>query len=81
MQEAPEIGLGLELFYKAFQELNSCRQFGFGEGPIPWSAMSDWAYAHGLDEEQREDMFYLVRQLDLEFLKYMAEKRKKGEGK
>lgn len=80
IQNAPELEPGLELYLRAFYELDSCRSVGMGEGPIPWTAMEQWATSLGMDEEEREDVHYLVRRLDNAFLEHQAKKRapKKG---
>ena len=64
--------LGLELYYDAFWELSTCRATGLALGPIPWSAIKDYAVTFGLDEAQEEDLFYLVRAVDNAFLSYHA---------
>jgi hypothetical protein len=76
IQEAPELQLGLELFYGAFFDLASCRTSGMGEGPIPWSAIRDYCVTFEIEGEQREDMFYHVRALDVAYLERQAEKHK-----
>jgi hypothetical protein len=85
IQNAPQLILGLELYYRAFFELNTCRQVGWVEGDIPWTAIDQWARSRDLSEEQREDLHHLIRQMDLAFLKHRAKKRKdtepKGKGK
>jgi hypothetical protein len=70
MQNAPALLLGLDLFYVAFLDLYSCRSVGFGEGPIPWTAISEYCDRSEVHGEQREDMFYFVRALDNEYLKF-----------
>lgn len=75
---APEISLGLELYYEAFLELHSCRGVGFGEGPIPWTSIIDYCEAFDIDGEQREDLIYHVTRLDKVYLDWT---RKKSEVK
>lgn len=79
---APELMLGLELYYSAFWDLTTCRQLGFGAaGAIPWSAIKDYAVAFDFDEEQAEDLFYFIRKMDnayLEFYKPKEEKKPDG---
>jgi hypothetical protein len=72
---APRLQIGLELYYEAFWELGSCRAFGMSLGPIPWTAIQDYARAFDLDEKQREDLVYYVRVMDLEYLKFHAPKK------
>lgn len=67
--------MGLELFYNAFMDLTSCRGTGYGtEGPIPWTAVRQWARERELDEEQAEDLEYHIPQMDEVYLKHKAKK-------
>jgi len=72
--KAPDLHIGLELYYAAFWELDTCRPIGWGMGPIPWAAVKDYAQTFDLDEEQQESLFFLVRKMDNEYLKYMSKK-------
>jgi hypothetical protein len=65
---APELAPGLNLFYLAFLDLTSCRTLGYSQGPIPWLAIHYYCEAHGIEGEQREDLFYHVAQLDKVYL-------------
>jgi len=78
IQDAPELHLGMELYYGAFQDLHTCRPSGWGAQPIPWSAISDYADSLRLDEEQRGDLFYFVRALDGCWLDYHRSKDESG---
>lgn len=76
---APEILLGLQVFYIAFMDLTSCRGSGYStEGPIGWLAINQYADAKGFEDEQREDLFYFVGKLDLVYLDYKTAKIKEG---
>lgn len=75
IQNAPELHLGLELYYLAFLDLTSCRTAGYGtEGPIPWTATRQWAEAHDLSGEQLEDLEYHIPRMDEVYLKFKAKK-------
>lgn len=74
---APEMPLGMDLYFTAFAELSSCRPVGMGMGAIPWTSMIDYAKAYEFDDEQREDLFFFVRALDKAFLDYHKEKQDK----
>jgi hypothetical protein len=75
IQNAPELVLGLELYYGAFMDLTSCRGTGYGtEGPIPWDKVVQWAEKYGLDEEQEDDLVYHIPQMDEVYLKFKAKK-------
>lgn len=71
---APELQVGLELFYVAFLELNPSRQMGYGEGPIRWESIHFYCEANGIVGHQREDMFYHIRQMDNTYLDHKAAK-------
>lgn len=67
---APEIALGLEIYYVAFLDLSTCRPFGMGEGPIPWTAIDRYCVVNGIKGELREDLFFIVQELDGVYLKW-----------
>lgn len=73
---APELQLGLYLFYIAFLDLTSCRTLGYAQGPIPWLAIHHYCEAHEIEGEQREDVFYHVAHLDKAYLDWSAAKMK-----
>ncbi|MCP4897720.1 MAG: hypothetical protein GY906_12170 [bacterium] len=73
---APALALGLDLYWDAFQDLNTCRTSGFGAGPIPWSVILDYSRKYEFDEEQEEDLFYFIRVMDNEFLEHHSKKEK-----
>ena len=77
---APELSLGLDLFYTAFHDLNSCRTLGFAEGPIPWLAIDDYCGRLSITGVQREDLLYHVQQLDTVYLEYRAKQATKSAG-
>lgn len=69
--------MGLELYYRAFMDLTTCRGQGYGtEGPISWLAIRDYAESQGIDGEQLEDLFYHISHLDAAYLEYKANKIK-----
>lgn len=73
---APELQVGLDLFYVAFLDLNGSRQMGYGEGPIRWETIHFYCEANGIVGEQREDMFYHMTQMDSVYLDHKAAKAK-----
>lgn len=77
IKDAPTLDFGLELYLSSFFELNSCRQIGFGEGPIPWTAIFDYCERLGIIGDQRDDMFYHIRSLDNAYLEHLSSNRKK----
>jgi hypothetical protein len=71
---APTLFIGLELYYDAFWELDTCREVGWGWGPIPWSAIKDYAETFNFDDEQRDDLYYFIRVMDNAYLRYRHKK-------
>jgi hypothetical protein len=69
---APELGLGLDLFYTAFVDLSSCRTMGMAEGPIPWLAVRSYCREQRIIGDQREDLHYHINKLDAVYLEYRA---------
>lgn len=76
----PNLIPGLELFYIAWFDLDAERAVGFGLGPIPRSAMVNYAQEYGFSLEQKEDLLYLVREMDNDYLARQA-KKKPAKGK
>lgn len=76
IRNAPELLLGLELFYTAFMDLTSSRELGYGEGPIRWKTILDYCEKHEIEGEQQEDVFYHVQHLDSAYLDWRAKKSK-----
>jgi len=76
IQNAPDLLHGLELYFEAFLELNTCRPMGWGPAPIPSFYIDEFCRKHELDEEESEDMQYHIRLMDQAFLKHVARKKK-----
>jgi hypothetical protein len=69
---APSLFLGLEVWYAAFLDLNGCRETGWGAGPIPWTAMRDYADAYELD---LDDLEFFLHEMDRVYLAKAAPKK------
>lgn len=52
-----------------------------GGGPIPWTAIDQYAMRYGYDGEEFEYLERMVRALDDAFLKFKAEQKDKPSGK
>lgn len=76
IKNAPSLLPGLELYFIAFQNLESSRETGFGIGPIWWKTIEDYCVSKGFSEEQKEACHYHLREMDTEYMKAM--RRKKG---
>ncbi len=71
---APDLQHGLELYYVAFMDLTSSRALGATEGPIAWNVIDYYCRAQEFSQEQREDTFYYIAEMDKAYLDYRAEK-------
>lgn len=76
---APELFLGLQLYYEAFFDLNSERSHGMGLTAIPWSRIKDYAVAYEFDEDQTENLFIYIRAMDNANITYLESKQPKKE--
>lgn len=74
ISNAPELQLGLELFYGAYIDLSTCRT-GMGDGPISWQVAREYAIINEFNEEQIDDLHYFISHLDEA---YTSWKRKKN---
>jgi len=66
---APELQIGLQLYWQAFFDLDSERTHANAPTPIPWTAIKQYCVAQDLDDEQTEDMFYFIKAMDAANLK------------
>lgn len=73
---APQLRTGLQLYLEAFFDLDSQRNHGFGVSNIPFLYIIDYAKAFEFDDEQTSDLVYLIRRMDGEHCKRLAEKAK-----
>lgn len=75
MVEKPETQEWLDYYWRAFLDLSTTRQIGMGAGPIPWTAINEWAARHGVtDIDDFEDLAFIVQRLDGEHLRLIAPK-------
>ncbi len=74
IQNAPTLHDGLALYFNAFIELGSCRSIGFGVGPIPWTAMREYARWMRMDRQDAADFFWIMQKMDEAYLKFQKEK-------
>lgn len=62
---APDLHIGLELYWVAFCELGTCRPPAMaGAAPIPWTAIEQWSDKEELDEEQNQRLHLLLGRMD-----------------
>jgi hypothetical protein len=78
IRDAPQLDIGLELYYQAFWDLTTCRPSGYSVGPIPWSSIKEYSELCELDPEQVEDLFVFIRIMDNAYLDWVERKAKSG---
>lgn len=76
IRDAPELRPDLELYWRAFWELHSCRRY---EGAlIPWDAVALWASTYGIRDHDAELMHVLIREMDLAYLSHVRAQQDKA---
>lgn len=78
IKNAPDLFVGLELYFQAFIELNTCRNTGWSAGPIPSWSIDEYCARAELTEDESEDLRYHVRMMDQAFLRYSNRKSKES---
>jgi hypothetical protein len=78
---APSLLPGLDFFYTAFLQLCTCRAIGFSVGPIPWTAVSEYARRHQLIDDDFETFAVVLKRLDSVYLDHQDKKRQKDQKK
>jgi hypothetical protein len=63
---------GFEFYIESFFELSTCRSAGMGEGPIPFTAIIQFATLYEVDDI--EDFNYVIRKMDNAYLKFKDKK-------
>jgi len=77
--EAPEVRHDLAFFWSAFHALSSCRNFGMSVGPIPWTAIAEYAGFHNVfDFEEFEE---IIRRMDSYYLDLIFSDQEKSNGR
>lgn len=74
IQNAPELWIGLQMFYRGFLDLVSERSYGMAAGPIPYMKQVEYCVMNGIDGEQREDFVWLVSHLDAKYLEWSTKR-------
>ena len=74
IKNAPILGFGLGFYYFAFKNLNTCRSFGMGPGPISWIDIKKYADAYGLNLQEFEELLYVINKIDQDFLSWQNTK-------
>lgn len=71
----PDITLYEASFYRAFWELGTERQIGMATGPIPRSAIRDYALEEGMGETDAMIFMRVIRAMDNAYMTALAAKR------
>lgn len=80
---APELRMDLIPFWKAYDELSTCRGYAGMSGiplPIPWTAINAYAIRHKFTGDLYEDLVDIIREVDKAFLKQAVEKAQEEHG-
>lgn len=78
IQGAPELFVGLSLYYGAYLDLQSTRPLGWGDGKISWTSVYEYCLANNYSEEQHEDLQFYVVKLDEAYLNWREAQRAKN---
>jgi len=81
IQNAPELWIGLGLYFGAFQDLDGDRPSGWTVRPIPLAAILNYCQAYNIVDEQREDLIYFLRAMDKAYIKHETKKQDKKKKK
>jgi hypothetical protein len=82
-QNAPELRPDLVCYWKAFDELSTCRTYAGMSGlpaAIPWTAINEYAIRHRFTGEAFDDLVEIVRAIDDAFRDHAMMKAKTDSG-
>lgn len=82
MANAPEMREDLLPFWKAYEDLSTCRGFAGMSGvptPIPWTAIDRYASRHGFVGDMFDDLVDITRAMDEEFRAHAMEAMENGD--
>lgn len=75
IENAPELQPGLELYWDAFFDLNSCRTHGMGTiTEIPWSAIDAYARRYEIEGFLFDRLVAYISAMDASYLKFLRDK-------
>lgn len=55
---------GFEWLWQAFTDLNSCRAYGMSPGPIPWTAIQQYAESNSMGVDDTWLLHRVIRAVD-----------------
>ena len=68
--------MGLDLYFIAWLELNSCRSVGLGLGPIPWIAVYTYSKEFEFNPDQCESLHHHIRAMDKVYFEWVEKNNK-----
>lgn len=78
VHDEPELYRGDDFFLSAFFDLGTCRSLTEGgAGPIPWTAIVDYADRAGLVPDVAAGFVRVIRSMDSVYLEWFGKKQKK----
>jgi hypothetical protein len=81
MQNKPELLAGLEFYWRAFWELSTDRDIGMAEGPIPWTAMNQYAARYDVQGDEFDRFVLLIKAMDSVYIERRSAQHKKAMNK
>jgi hypothetical protein len=76
--DQPELSLDQVFYWDAFNDLSSERAIGMGIGPIPYSAVRNYAAEFNIVDRDEFDYFYgIMKAMDTEYLTIVNSTEKK----
>lgn len=75
---APTLLMGSQFYLDAFFDLDSERSHGIAPTAIPRSSIVAYATEYGLENEEKDDLIYLIRCMDNDRLKAMRKDGKES---
>lgn len=64
----PKLGVGLEMYWRAFTELSGDRQVGMGEGPIPYASIHHWGVRNQIYGDDFDRLVAVIRGVDASYM-------------
>ncbi len=78
VNDEPPVGEFDRFFLTAFELLDTCRTSGFGDGPIPWTAVREFCKSRELDRMMTNTVEAVILRLDKAVMAWRAKNRPKG---
>lgn len=78
IKNKPRLNRALAFYMDAFVELDTDRPVAFSFGVIPWSVIHTYAKAHELEGDDYHEFVYLIRTLDMAYVKHVQGKKDNG---